>query len=127
MTEQNQPITKVAVNELAQKFVDFKLPKHLLEGYKRGYVTVPLNYMKIVLFNTENGVSNDEIDYYLGIPPQRQEDETKEEMRARGKYNKSLLKYLPFLYDYSVYPEREKPWEVKQTILGDFETSRLKN
>lgn len=101
MIEQNQPVTKVTVEELAQKFVNFKLPKYLIEGYQKGYVTTPLNYMKMVLFNTEHGVTNDEIDYYLGVPPQRQEDETRDEMRARGKYNKALLKYLPFIYDYS--------------------------
>ena len=125
MTEQeiqNQP-TKVVVEELAQKFENFKIPIYLKESFKKGLINTPLNFMKVVLFNTENGVGNEEIDYFLGTPPQRQEGETKDEMKARNKFTKALLKYLPNIYDYSFYPKREKPWKMKTKIIGDLKTS----
>ncbi len=48
------------------------------------------------------------MDYYFNRPGRRQEDETKEEMQVRGKFTKALVKYRAYLYDYSVYPVKEK-------------------
>ena len=53
-----------------------------------------------------NELTNDNIDYYMGIPPRRQEDETYDEMKNRGKLAKALLKYRAQLYDYSVYEKQ---------------------
>jgi hypothetical protein len=38
--------------------------------------------------------------------PQRQEDETVEQMKMRGKFSNALYKYRKYLYDYSVYEKQ---------------------
>jgi hypothetical protein len=86
--------------ELAQKFADFKIPSE----FKRGYGAV--NFIKMMLFANEVQLSNDDIDYYMNVPPQRQEDESYEDMRIRGRLSKALLKYRSKLYDYSVYENK---------------------
>ena len=86
--------------ELAQKFADFKIPSE----FKRGYGA--LNFIKMMMFADEVQLTNDNIDYYMGLPPQRLEDETYDEMKNRGKLAKALLKYRAQLYDYSVYEKQ---------------------
>jgi len=83
--------------ELAQKFEDFKIPTE----FKRGYGAP--NFIKTMLFANEVNLNNDHIDYYMNIPPQRQEDESYDDMKQRGRLAKALLKYRSKLYDYSVY------------------------
>jgi hypothetical protein len=86
--------------ELAQKFADFKIPSE----FKRGYGST--NFIKMMLFANEVQLTNDNIDYYMNIPPQRQEDESYEDMKVRGRFSKALLKYRSKLYDYSVYENK---------------------
>jgi len=83
--------------ELAQKFEDFKIPSE----FKRGYGA--LNFIKMMMFASSVELTNDHIDYYMNMPPRRQEDESYEDMRMRGRLSKALLKYRSKLYDYSVY------------------------
>ena len=83
--------------ELAQKFQDFKIPSE----FKRGYGA--LNFIKMMMFASSVELTNDHIDYYMNMPPRRQEDESYEDMRMRGRLSKALLKYRSKLYDYSVY------------------------
>jgi hypothetical protein len=58
------------------------------------------------MFANENQITNDDIDYYMNINPQRQEDETVEQMKSRGKFSQALYKYRAHLYDYSVYEKQ---------------------
>jgi hypothetical protein len=83
--------------ELAQKYADFKIPTE----FKRGYGSTSL--IKMMLFANSVELTNDHIDYYMGIPPQRQEDESYEDMKQRNKLANAMLKYRSKLYDYSVY------------------------
>jgi hypothetical protein len=93
--------------ELAQKYVDFQIPSDVKQAYKAGVrMAGSLNFIKIMMFANEVQLTNDNIDYYMGLPPQRLEDETYEEMRNRGKLAKALLKYRAQLYDYSVYEKQ---------------------
>jgi len=83
--------------ELAQKYADFKIPTE----FKRGYGSTSL--IKMMLFANSVELTNDHIDYYMSIPPQRQEDESYDDMKQRNKLAKAMLKYRSKLYDYSVY------------------------
>jgi uncharacterized protein YcgL (UPF0745 family) len=83
--------------ELAQKYADFKIPSE----FKRGYGSP--NFIKTMLFANEVQLTNDDIDYYMSIPPQRQEDESYDDMKQRNKLANAMLKYRSKLYDYSVY------------------------
>ena len=83
--------------ELAQKFADFKIPSE----FKRGYGAI--NFIKMMMFANEINLNNDHIDYYMSIPPQRQEDESYNDMKQRNKLAKAMLKYRSKLYDYSIH------------------------
>jgi len=48
-------------------------------------------------------LTNDDVDYFVSMPPRRMEDESYEDMKARTQFTKKLNKYRPHLYDYSVY------------------------
>ena len=82
------------VQELAQKFADYKLPN----DYR-----VKNHFVKMMVFAHENQINNDAIDHYMACPPHRMEDESYDEMKLRNKFAKALLKYRAYLYDYSVY------------------------
>jgi hypothetical protein len=88
--------------ELAQKFADFKIPSE----FKRGYGS--LNFIKTMMFASSVDLTNDDIDYYMACPPRRMEDESYEDMKSRTKFAKMLLKYRSRLYDYSVFPVKDK-------------------
>ena len=90
--------------ELAQKWAEFEIPKDIKAAYKAGVQLVgSLGFTKMMMFANENQITNDDIDYYMNIKPQRQEDETVEQMKVRGKFSQALYKYRAYLYDYSVY------------------------
>ena len=90
--------------ELAQKYADFQIPKEIKQAYKSGVQLIgSLGFTKMMMFANENQITNDDIDYYMNRKPQRQEDETVEQMKSRGKFSQALYKYRAYLYDYSVY------------------------
>lgn len=88
--------------ELAQKFADFKIPSE----YRRNHGSI--NFIKVMMFASEVNLTNDNIDYYMNVPPRRQEDESYDDMKTRNKFANALLKYRAQLYDYSVFPVKEK-------------------
>jgi hypothetical protein len=88
--------------ELAQKFADFKIPSE----FKRGYGAI--NFIKTMMFASSVELTNDDIDYYMACPPYRMEDESYDDMKLRTKFAKMLLKYRSRLYDFSVFPVKNK-------------------
>ena len=93
--------------ELAQKYAAFDVPVELKHAHRAGVQLVgSLAFTKMMLFANENQITNDDIDYYMNIKPQRQEDETAEQMKMRGKLANALYKYRAYLYDYSVYEKQ---------------------
>jgi len=88
--------------ELAQKFSDFKIPSE----FKRGYGST--NFIKTMMFASNVELTNDDIDYYMACPPKRMEDESYEDMKLRTRFANALLKYRAYLYDYSVFPIKDK-------------------
>ena len=93
--------------ELAQKWAEFEIPKDIKSAYKAGMPLIgSLGFTKMMMFANENQITNDDIDYYMSVRPQRQEDETVEQMKMRGKLANALYKYRAYLYDYSVYEKQ---------------------
>ncbi len=86
--------------ELAKQFSEFKLPNDVKNAWKS---IGSFNFLKMMAFANEVKLTNDDIDYFMNMKPQRQEDESYEDMKMRGKFSKALLKYRPQIYDYSVY------------------------
>jgi len=90
--------------ELAQKFDAFELPEEVKSAFKAGVQLVgSLGFTKMMMFANQVQLTNDDIDYFVSCPPRRMEDETKEDMKLRGKFTQKLNKYRAYLYDYSVY------------------------
>jgi hypothetical protein len=88
--------------ELAQKYADFKIPSE----FKRGYGSI--NFIKIMMFASSVELTNDNIDYYMACPPYRMEDESYDDMKLRTRFANALLKYRSKLYDFSVFPVKNK-------------------
>lgn len=91
--------------DLSEKFNDFKIPAEVMEQVKMGLITMPKNMLKMVLFAGENKLTNQDIDYWMTIKPERQPDESMSVYKARQKFQSALAKYRPYLYDYSEYAE----------------------
>jgi hypothetical protein len=90
--------------ELAQKFAEYQLPKEIKDAFKQGMQMIgSLNFTKMMMFANEVQLTNDDVDYFMNMSPQRNEDESYEDMKSRGRFSKALLKYRPHIYDYSVY------------------------
>jgi hypothetical protein len=90
--------------ELAKQFAEYQLPDEVRAAFKQGLQMIgSLGFTKMMMFANEVQLTNDDIDYFMALRPQRQEDETREDMKMRGKFSKALLKHRPHLYDYSVY------------------------
>jgi hypothetical protein len=90
--------------ELAKQFAEYQLPDEVKTSFKQGFQLIgSLGFTKMMMFANEVQLTNDDIDYFMALRPQRQEDETQEDMKMRGKFAKALLKHRPHLYDYSVY------------------------
>ena len=87
--------------ELAKQFSEFKLPEEIKMAVMQ--IRGSFNFAKAMVFADQIKLTNDDIDYFMAMKPQRQEDESREDMKLRGKFSKILLKYRPYLYDYSVY------------------------
>jgi hypothetical protein len=81
--------------ELSTKFAEFIIP----EKYKG--ITIPKNQFKMMLFSTENKISNQDIDYWMAIGPKRQSDETFTDYKDRQKFQQAIVKHRPYIYDYS--------------------------
>ena len=90
--------------ELAKQFAEYQLPDEVKAAYKAGLQLIgSLGFTKMMMFANEVQLTNNDIDYFMALRPQRQEDESQEDMKQRGKFAKALLKYSPHLYDYSVF------------------------
>lgn len=89
---------------LAQDFADFKVPEEVKQAKAAGVPLIgSLSFTKMIMFAKKVGLTNDHIDFFMGLKPYRMEEETKEQLKIRSYFSKQLLKYRPYLYDYSVY------------------------
>jgi hypothetical protein len=93
--------------ELAQKFAEFAIPADVKSAYKAGMQLIgSLAFTKMIMFANEVKLSNDDIDFFMSMSPNRTGDETPEQFRQRSKFSKALYKYRKYLYDYSVYEKQ---------------------
>lgn len=93
------------MKELHNQFAGFELPAEVQEAYNMGLgekMFGPRNKAKMMIFAADNKIDNDLIDHYMRIKPERQLNESTEDYKNRSKFQKALLKYRSFLYDYKV-------------------------
>ena len=99
-----EPKVKPSVDKLAEAFNEYKLPEEVLTAFKMGIPLIgSLKFTKMMMFANEVQLNNSDIDWYMDRPSYTMEDETKEEMKLRGKFAKVLYKHRSHLYDYSVF------------------------
>lgn len=98
-TQTTQP-TKEQFN-LHEAYDGFKLPDALLGLIKQTGKTMfgSKNFTKMVLFANQFSLNNDDIDYWMGLKPERSQEENYDGYKMRQRFQKALLKYRAYLYD----------------------------
>ncbi len=81
--------------ELLAKFTEFVVPSEMKN------LPIPKNELKMMMFAQQEQITNENIDYWMAIKPERQQDELFVDYKDRQKFQKALLKYRPYIYDYS--------------------------
>lgn len=100
-----EPVVKepVSIPELANEFAKFQLPEGIETLIKMGMNPLGArNRTKIVLFAGEQKMNNEAIDYYMNMPPARQEGEAYDDYKNRMRFSKLLLKHRTYLYNYEI-------------------------
>ena len=87
--------------DLANKYAEFKIPPDLKQVALSRQLS--LSATKMVLFSDHVQLSNDDIDYYMALKPERMEDEDGEDYKNRRIFTKQLFKNRTLVFDYSVY------------------------
>jgi len=87
--------------DLLQKFTNTIIPDEVKMAMKKGLINSTINRMKMTVFLNNNPVTNENIDYWMSVPPARQDDETYDSYKERQKFQKALTKYRSYIYDYS--------------------------
>lgn len=88
---------------LHKEYSDFKIPEEInkINIFTGRPLFGSKGLTKIILFAQEKNINNDVIDYYMSIPPARQEGENdNDEYKSRTRFQKVLLKYRPYIYDF---------------------------
>jgi hypothetical protein len=87
--------------ELANQYAAFKVPLEVKNMVKKNNLS--LNAAKLAIFADTVNLSNDDIDNYMALKPERMEDESFEDYKNRRVFVKELFKRRSLMYDYSVY------------------------
>jgi hypothetical protein len=105
MTENTTKSPDFSLENLANAFAQYELPKFMKEQIKVSGSTIfgSRSFTKTLLFAAEAQMDNDIFDYWVSIKPQRQEGENYDAYKRRLKFQKALDKFKPYIYDYSVY------------------------
>jgi hypothetical protein len=87
--------------ELANQYAVFELPVEMKKTIRANNLS--LSAAKMGLFSDTVGLTNDDIDNYMALKPERMEDESFEDYKNRRVFVKHLFKRRSLIYDYSVY------------------------
>lgn len=108
MQEQLGPNPKPKQELLAKLFSNYKVPKEVYEAQKMGMAMIgSKNFTKVILFANEVQLNNEDIDYWCHQKPERKDGEVYNTYKDRQKFSHFLDKFRSYLYDFSVYGERE--------------------
>ena len=85
--------------ELANKYVEFTLPediKRLVLGNN-----LSLSAAKMGMFADTEKLTNEDVDNFMALKPERMEDESFEDYKNRRYFSTQLLRRRTLVYDYS--------------------------
>lgn len=89
--------------DIANKYANYN-PEHIIDFIKMGFSK---NFIKLITFCNENNVNNDIIDQVMAIKPARLEDETRDDYKNRQRFQKYLLKYRYYVYNYDNFTRKQ--------------------
>jgi hypothetical protein len=87
--------------ELANQYVEFKLPEDIRKMLLKNNLS--LSAARMGMFSDTVGLTNEDIDNFMSLKPERMEDESFEDYKNRRVFAKHLFKRRALIYDYSVY------------------------
>jgi len=87
--------------ELANQYAAFELPVEMKKTIRANNLS--LSAAKMGIFADNVNLSNDDIDNYMALKPERMEDESFEDYKNRRVFVKHLFKRRSLVYNYSVY------------------------
>lgn len=86
---------------LANIYSGYQLPELVKQLVKLGNIS--FRKAKMLSFAEEFKLTNDHIDEYMHQKPARSENEMREDYKNRMVFSKQLLKFRPYIYDYTPY------------------------
>ncbi len=89
---------------LANVFAGFEIPELAKQLIKEGKIS--RGFAKMMSFNDEFKLTNEQISSFWAMKPAREENESREEYKNRLNFQKQLLKYRAYIFNYSVYDKR---------------------
>lgn len=102
MQEQQEVKTPV-IDGMHNRFAGFKIPEEIIavEMATGRPVFGSRGFTKMMMFANQEKIDNEIIDHYMSIKPERQENEDKAEYKNRTRFQKALLKYRPYIYQFT--------------------------
>lgn len=85
--------------ELANKYAEFNLPKEIKQMVLGNNLS--LSAAKMGMFADTVGLTNEDVEYYAALKPERGEDESFDDYKNRRKFQKELVRRRTLVYDYS--------------------------
>lgn len=94
---------EIKIEGMHNRFAGFNIPKEIieLEMIMGKPVYGSRGFTKMMLFAKEENINNDVIDHYMHIKPERQNEENNDEYKNRTRFQKALLKYRPYIYQFT--------------------------
>lgn len=89
--------------DIANKYANYN-PEYIIDFIKMGFSK---NFIKLITFCKVNNVNNDIIDQVMAIKPARLEDETRDDYKNRQRFQKYLLKYRYYVYNYDNFTRKQ--------------------
>lgn len=86
---------------LANIYAGYELPEIVNEIVKKGLISY--RKAKMLAFRDEFKINNTQISEYMALKPARSENESREDYKNRMVFSKQLLKFRPYIFDYSQY------------------------
>jgi hypothetical protein len=86
------------MNNLANEYAEYKPIAQIMDFVAMG---LNKNFAKMVSFCEEHKINNDIIDQVMAIKPARLEEESRDDYKNRQRFQKYLLKYRSYIYDYN--------------------------
>ena len=85
--------------ELANQYVEFNLPKEIKQMVLGNNLS--LSAAKMGMFADTVGLTNEDVDNFMALKPERMKDESFEDYKNRRYFSKQLYRRRTLVYDYS--------------------------